>query len=1021
MTREFCVLQLSDIHIKGIEDHIFDAVDAISGTIFHDARDTGVCLVLVSGDIAFSGAPDEYLAAELFLSELKNSIRNEGCSVVEILTVPGNHDCALIENDSTRDIVIDHIVNAGAVDLSENLVEKCVEVQGAFFDFRESLTNTNPVHDHPLWTEYEFNVNSMLIRISALNAAWMSRLPEKNGELVYPISDFESALRETADVRMAMLHHPLHWYESASFHALRDKLHIHCDFVLSGHEHTQATVQSNLIESGHCTVVECGALQPHGGKSRPEFLTLRIDASNNVTRQRRFRITAEGSAERFGSEEYVTQVGGDKDCISCVSEEFQHELRDPGGKFLHPRKTNLSVDDFFIYPVVTDRMDQVMKGVSTEQLIKKDTDRERILFIGDEKSGKTTLLRRAFRDWHVQGFLPVLVRGADLKSRKSKEYERAVNRAAKNQYADFSQIESAPRDRRMILIDDIDMLSGGHSALRPLLEYCDKHFSRILVSATSGYEFAELVDSESPEAISSFDVFSLPTFGHKMRRRLIKKWFGRGSGTDEAYVDRLVHDVETVMNTVIGNGLVPANPMFLLILLQSIDQGHEQDLHHSGLAHYYHYLITRGLGSAGISPEEIDEIFNYLAHLAWIIQSNDDTEISIADFEAFNEKFSDRFVSVDSHARVESLERAKILSRRAESISFAYPYLRYFFVGKYLADNSGDSEVLDLVNEYCDSLHARDRANCILFLMHHRNDLHVAERLSSQLATCFAEYAPLRLREDTCTLNDLIDSSTELMIGDIDLEENQERERDIRDRYDEHDDKNKDSSGAEEIDEAIDASARINYVLRTAEILGQVLKSYYGSIERNKKAEFVEAVFDGPLRMLRFLIEDIIEDPEGFAAELHQLIRKNKPSSARMPTEKQTRKFAFDLIGMICTGVVSRTARLVNSEKLEEDLDRVSDDRDSVSYRLIAAAARLTKPGSPDFAEIQRLSKDLRDNSFAFRILQSLGYYHLRMFHTDEPEKQKLCAALKINRQAAPRPKGPPRRRELPFPVRNLK
>ncbi|MEM7540690.1 MAG: hypothetical protein AAF384_03780, partial [Pseudomonadota bacterium] len=238
-----------------------------------------------------------------------------------------------------------------------------------------------------------------------------------------------------------------------------------------------------------------------------------------------------------------------------------------------------------------------------------------------------------------------------------------------------------------------------------------------------------------------------------------------------------------------------------------------------------------------------------------------------------------------------------------------------------------------------------------------------------------------------------------LLLGKVDVEENVEREREFRDAIDEVS-VDEEPSYDEIVDLATDVSARINMVLKTAEILGQVLKNYYGSIERSKKQELLQEVFDGPLRMLRFIFEDVIADPDSFAGELQRLIEKNRPLSADSPTTKTVRKFAFNLIGAVCAGVIAKTGNLVNAEKLMEDVDLVASNPDSISYRLISAAIKLTKPGKVPISEIRALSKDLRGNDFGFRMLQSFGYYYLRMFYVETSSRQKLCAALDIEQGA---------------------
>ena len=46
---------------------------------------------------------------------------------------------------------------------------------------------------------------------------------------------------------------------------------------------------------------------------------------------------------------------------------------------------------------------------------------------------------------------------------------------------------------------------------------------------------------------------------------------------------------------------------------------------------------------------------------------------------------------------------------------------------------------------------------------------------------------------------------------------------------------------------------------------------------------------------------------------------------------------------------------------------------------------------------VKKLAKDLEENPYAFAILQTLGFYHMYLFHTDEPQKQSLSHALKIS------------------------
>ncbi len=102
MASDFCILHLSDIHIRSIDDPVIPLSREIAQRAFHDARDSGACLIIVSGDIAFSGKADEYEAAESFLFDIRDSLEDEGCAYVDIIVAPGNHDCMLLPQDTAR-------------------------------------------------------------------------------------------------------------------------------------------------------------------------------------------------------------------------------------------------------------------------------------------------------------------------------------------------------------------------------------------------------------------------------------------------------------------------------------------------------------------------------------------------------------------------------------------------------------------------------------------------------------------------------------------------------------------------------------------------------------------------------------------------------------------------------------------------------------------------------------------------------------------------------------------------------
>ena len=515
----------------------------------------------------------------------------------------------------------------------------------------------------------------------------------------------------------------------------------------------------------------------------------------------------------------------------------------------------------------------------------------------------------------------------------------------------------------------------------------------MILTAHLEFDIAELVSKEVAEALSRYRLYEILCFGYRLRLQLIKKWCLCSPVSTVLALDKRVHDIEAILNTVVGKNLVPSQPIYLLILLQSCELQQQSEIQNSSFAYYYQFLITKSLKEAGLKPNELNEIFNYLAHLAWFFRSSDVREAAVTNLRDFNSSFSARFVSVDLEQRLCLFCQAKVLSKRGDYYSFTYPYVYFFFVGKYLANNLYKSEVQQLVSDWCANLHRRANAHSILFLTHHRSDRWVIQCVSTVLKACFADESPMEFSEDVDSINSLVGAASKLLLTKRDVDHNQEEARALRDEFEQA---GLDDSPDEDMREQVDIFGKINLLMKTAEILGQILKNYYGSLERPVKAELLREVLDGPLRFTRALLEEITQDPESLVIEMESILEKKQPNLAQAKKKEAARTLGFRLLGIVCTSIVTRTAQYVSEDKLREDVSALVQTNPTNAYRLIEAATRLTQPGNLPLDEIRRLARNLKSNVFGFTMLQSLAAFHLHLFHTRDSDKQKLCAYLNI-------------------------
>jgi hypothetical protein len=616
-----------------------------------------------------------------------------------------------------------------------------------------------------------------------------------------------------------------------------------------------------------------------------------------------------------------------------------------------------------------------------------------LLIYGDEKSGKTTLLYQTFKHLKNEGSIPIYLRASDINSAHKSEVEKKINQAIARIYENQDRVRQAKKNQKILLVDDIDRLIRYPNQINELLDYSQSHFGRLILTADQAFEISELLSDESSQVLRNLESYELTRFGYKLRHRLVKKW-GYASGiTTKSELDHLTHSVEEIFNSVLGKNLVPSYPIFLLILLQSHEKQQQSLIQNSGLASYYQYLIAKSLGEAGVKAQDLDEYYNFLSNFSWMLNGKGAKEVIIEEFRLFNERYSQQYFRFDLDSRLDFLQKAKIISFRNGAYTFTYPYIYYFFFGRYLSQNFDEPEIQNLIQTMCSSLYKRDHAHAVLFFAHHSNSYWIISRISSVLDGCFSEFKEATFSDDVTLVNALTEHAAQLFLNPIDVEENQIKRREQKDKIE-----FRNSDFDEDCERKNDPLFSFNLSIRTAEILGQILKNSYGSLKRPQKLELVTKIFNSPLRFYRALLEKFSENPDQIVNLIANIIKGQNEGPSTEAHKRQAQKIVFNIFGLLATGLILRTAECVSSDKLMDDISTAMEENRTNAYLILGFATRLIRPGNLPIARLKAFSDELKlKNSFAHNLLQSLGAYHLHQFHLREDDRQRLADALNIS------------------------
>ena len=411
----------------------------------------------------------------------------------------------------------------------------------------------------------------------------------------------------------------------------------------------------------------------------------------------------------------------------------------------HNKKENLTLEDIFVYPRLSyieegtsiQNKDIKLETLKSSKIIEKIEEKKYILISGDNQSGKSTLSKKLTFDALNRGLIPILINKTEnLKN----NLERSFKFIIKKQYIDL-EYDNENIDKYLIIVDDFHLLNNKDNILKRLLKY------KYVILLTDDIYNLDMKKQE----IAQFKKFRILEFTAKLRKKLIQKWSDIYDETESANLRYKKNDErEEMINSTIGkvfnNGIMPAYPFFILSVLISNEILGNLDPNITSQGHCYQALIYISLRKIGIREKEIDMYLNFLTELSYHIFKENIFELYSQDMEEFLEKYNNDFnMSVDSSKIIENLLKSKILIKTSfGSIKFLYPYLYYYFIGKYLSEHYLEEE--KTINKIVGNLHTDRNSYICIFISHHSKEKKLLDELIINSLIPFDNFKTRRVR-----------------------------------------------------------------------------------------------------------------------------------------------------------------------------------------------------------------------------------------------------------------------------------
>ncbi len=1010
------ILHLSDIHLQDSENSCVNKIPLIPTALQNEEIALDAAIVVISGDVTYSGTESQYNIA----ADLLESLRTELCAKLRLeglrfAFVPGNHDCDFSMNQSVRDIVIEGIRGGKIPD--DGMIQCCCEPQKPFFSFRDSFpTGTPDTSFSPLHWEYNMEGPNARIQFRCFNTAWMSVLREQQGGLHFPESVLKSDdWAKNNDFVVSIFHHPYNWLPAASYRRFRAAIEETSDLILTGHEHEPDHYQKYSFTGEVNEYLEGAVLQEHGHPDRAGFHAVYVD----LTTQRQRTVSFWWQSDRFTpnrhTKDWIAYKRGSRSGRKdfTLDEDFATWLDDPGATYQHPAKDDLSLLDIYVFPnlrpfTVSDNKEFVYNSlIEGRDLLKTIGAKEKVFLFGRHQAGKTTLAKVLFQDLYNKNLTPIFLDGSDIRSPHLtiQKLEALVETRFQNQYANpllpaFQQLD---RDKSVVIIDDFDHGNLNSRGRIRFLEALCKRYDRVVILGDDSLKFEELVSgSETGELFSDFEQFEIEQFGHLLRHKLITQWYSIGSefDSDPQQLEKRIHHAEQLVNTMLGRSYLPSYPVFVLGLIQAQESVTRPDSSAGTYGSLYEHLITQSL-VANSSGWGLDLKLTYLSELAFWMYSQKRKRISDEEWAAFHQKYCKTYKIHPSRKDLkDELSSKGLFDLRDECYGFRHPASFYYFTARRLRDNLSQEEIRDLVRGLLATLHKEENASIWLFLTHLSKDPFLIDAILTHAREIYSEFPEAEFDEDVTFLKGFSKSVEEIVIEDKEFKALKE------DRLRHLDDSPVDPAKlkeaeeiedvSEETDSALLMTARMNLALRTLEVLGQLVKNFPGSLKGTEKYNLIKESYSLGLRTVSMMFETFQADPEGLIdLVVDRVIDQHPNVKDRDELKRRVRLFMYWLVEASSLGMVKRISQAVGHSQLGETYSDLKEETDSNALALIDISIRLDNLGFPE-DELKHLKRRFSGNVFCDRVLKQLAVQHFYLFPTNEATKQRVCSTLGI-------------------------
>ena len=649
----------------------------------------------------------------------------------------------------------------------------------------------------------------------------------------------------------------------------------------------------------------------------------------------------------------------------------------------HGNKNELIMTDIYVHPDV-EKKNIIGNDVrmSFEKLANDFDSGDKIAIVGEDQSGKTTLAKMFVLMLKEKGFIPVYVK--DEQELLQGDLASRVNRLFREQYNTEHEITDYEQNRIVPIVDDFHKAKNKETALEKL-----SVFKQLIIIVDTIFD----IDIFQEKTTIGFERYVIRPLKPSLRNELIKKWISVSEtpdydpefiNGDYMQIDERMAVVDAALGQVFGKNIMPAYPFFVLTLLSNYDSLNKplnEEITSQGYC--YQALIVLFLSKQGVVNETLDSYINFLTEFAYVRYKHQ-SPLSQEAFMSFYNGYTEDFnMTEKKDTLLKKLKASGIIHISSlGNYDFNYPYLYYFFAGKYFAEHidSGEEENKDAIKDIdviLSNLHKNENAYITIFMVHHTKDRSLIEKLIKQADELFKKNNPASMsKEEMAFFKTDEVKKIKLSSKNAPNEARKERLRKMDIIEEEHEQFQRE----EEDENESELSLELRRSMKTVEVLGRILTNRSGSIKSTQLQTIFEKGMNVHLRLISSffqIVKEMIALPDYDSFIKEQLMKANPKIKPEVAAEK-SQKFFWGMNFGFIIGMIEKISTSLGSKSTIKISDAVCSQNTTPIKFLIQQDISMRFAKNLRLDEIKELDKydmpEVAKNALAFSIVQFCRY-----------------------------------------------